>query len=96
MKCLIKNVLNWFSRKLKESFVTESVAKVFDGSSSSAFRILVVKVFSKCDTKIRKCLKEDVLYLLCGDYEGCNRYVYDVEGRKEKVRINVSAIGKDR
>lgn len=109
MKCLIKNILNWFTRKREECFATGSVAKSSNDSSSPSFRILGVKVFSKCDSKIRKCLKEDVLYLLCGDYEefpcdvhrlryvggdkgSCNMRVYDVQGQKDKVRVNVSAI----
>lgn len=86
MKCFIKKILDWFSRNNKENLTAEPMEKMAKGASPTSFRILGVEVFGKCDTKIRKCLKEDVLYLLCGDYEKfpCDvhrlRYVGDDTG----------------
>lgn len=53
----------------KGSYATGPIAQASDCSSQNAFRIMGVNVFSKCDTKIKNCLREDVLYLLCDDYE---------------------------
>ena len=57
-----------------------------DGSSQNAFRILGLKVFSKCDTKIKKCLREDVLYLLRDDYE---KFYCDVHRLRYEGGISV-------
>ena len=73
----------------KESYATGPIAQASDGSSQIAFRILGVKVFSKCDTKIKKCLREDVLYLLCDDYE---EFYCDVHRLRYEGGISVASL----